>query len=108
MWLLKASRIAAILLLAGAAFATEPASPAPQSAAKTARAEKPRDLVIEVCTYCHEIERVTEQHLTAQEWSGLIKGMIDEGPPVTDKEFSMIVEYLAKNFGVKNPDKEGR
>jgi competence protein ComEA len=107
MWGARASRITAILLTAAAAFATEPASP-PQAAAKTSQPEKARELVIEVCTYCHEIERVTEQHLNARQWSELIKGMISEGPPVTDQEFSMIVEYLAKNFGAKNPDKEGR
>ena len=107
MWGVGATRVGAILLMAAAAFATEPATPSP-SAVKTAQAEKPRELVIEVCTYCHEIERVTEQHLSAEQWSGLIKGMIDEGPPVTDQEFSMIVDYLAKNFGVKKPEKEGR
>lgn len=105
MWA-RATRVAAILLTAAAAFATEPATPSPQAAAKTAQADKSRDLVIEVCTYCHEIERVTEQHLSAQQWRGLIKGMISEGPPVTDQEFSMIVDYLAKNFGVEKTEKE--
>lgn len=108
MWGAEAIRVGAILLMAAAAFATEPATPSPRSAAKTVQAGKSRELVIEVCTYCHEIERVTEQHLSAQQWSGLIKGMIDEGPPVTEQEFSMIVDYLAKNFGVKKPQKEGQ
>lgn len=108
MWGVRASRLALIVLAAAAAFATEPAPAPPGDSAKTARAEKSRELVIEVCTYCHEIERVTEQHFSARQWRGLIKGMISEGPPVTDREFDMIVDYLAKNFGVKNPDKEGR
>ena len=38
-----------------------------------------------------------------EEWSGLIKGMIFEGAPVTDKEFSMILDYLTKNYGKKRP-----
>lgn len=107
MWGARAATVAAILL-AAAAFATEPETPSQPTDAKTARAEKSRNLVIEVCTYCHELERVTEQHLSAQQWRGLIKGMISEGPPVTDKEFSMIVDYLAKNFGENKPEKEGR
>lgn len=97
-----------ILWVAAAAFATEPAQPSPQASTKTGQGDKSRELVIEVCTYCHEMERVTEQHLSAGQWRGLIKGMISEGPPVTDQEFDRIVDYLAKNFGDKNPDKEGR
>ncbi len=61
--------------------------------------DRARRLFEDVCSYCHELERVARQHLTAEEWRGFIKGMIDEGPPVTDEEFNMIVDYLAKNFG---------
>ncbi|HLI83655.1 MAG TPA: DUF1924 domain-containing protein [Bryobacteraceae bacterium] len=53
----------------------------------------------EICSYCHELERVARQALTKDEWRGLIKGMVDEGAPVTDEEFSMIVDYLATHFG---------
>jgi cytochrome c5 len=58
-----------------------------------------KELYEEVCSYCHELERITRQALTREEWRGLIKGMVDEGPPVTDEEFAMIVDYLAKHFG---------
>jgi cytochrome c5 len=61
-----------------------------------------RELYEEVCSYCHELERITRQALTKEEWSGLIKGMVDEGAPVTDEEFAMIVDYLAEHFGPKN------
>lgn len=105
MWGPSLARWTAIGLTAAAAFAAGPAAlPAPQPA----KPEKTRELVIEVCTYCHEIERVTEQHLTASQWRGLIKGMIDEGPPVTPAEFSRIVDYLAKNFGPPLPGKESQ
>ncbi len=53
----------------------------------------------EICSYCHELDRITRQALTREEWRGLIKGMVDEGAPVTDEEFSMIVDYLAEHFG---------
>jgi cytochrome c5 len=63
--------------------------------------EHAKELYEEVCTYCHELERITRQALTKEEWRGLIKGMVDEGPPVTDEEFAMIVDYLAEHFGPK-------
>jgi cytochrome c5 len=72
----------------------------------SAKPEKEREaqgkkLVGQICVLCHEIERVQKQHFTKEEWAGWIKGMIAEGAPVTDEEFSAIVDYLAKNYGVK-------
>ena len=61
--------------------------------------ERARQLYVEICSYCHELERVSRQALTHEEWQGLIRGMVDEGAPVTNEEFSMIVDYLAENFG---------
>jgi len=61
--------------------------------------ERARQLYVEICSYCHELERITRQALTHEEWQGLIKGMVDEGAPVTSEEFSMIVDYLAEHFG---------
>jgi competence protein ComEA len=58
-----------------------------------------RKLVEDVCTYCHNLDRLRGKQLSRQEWSGLIKGMISEGAPVTDQEFSAILDYLEKNYG---------
>lgn len=65
--------------------------------------ERGRELVEDVCTYCHTLVKLTGQELSKEEWRDLIKGMIFEGAPVTDEEFSVIVDYLAKNFGKKDP-----
>jgi cytochrome c5 len=62
----------------------------------------------EICSYCHELDRVTRQALTREEWSGLIKGMVDEGAPVTNEEFSMIVDYLAEHFGPRGAEQPAR
>jgi cytochrome c5 len=63
--------------------------------------ERAKQLYVEICSYCHELDRVTRQALTREEWKGLIKGMVDEGAPVTSEEFSMIVDYLAEHFGTR-------
>lgn len=82
----------ATLLLAGAAAAeTGPSLPV--------ATDKGRRLVLDLCTSCHDLKRVKIQHLSREEWRGVIKGMISEGGPVTDEEMSMIVDYLAASFG---------
>ena len=65
--------------------------------------DRGRELVEDVCTYCHNLDRLRGQQLSREEWRGLTKGMISEGAPVTDEEFSMILDYLAKNYGRKTP-----
>jgi hypothetical protein len=62
-------------------------------------ADRGQELVEEICSLCHEWERVKDQQLSKEQWAGVIKGMIFEGAPVTDDEFNAIVEYLARNYG---------
>lgn len=75
------------------------------SAAMTVAAEskdRGRELVEDVCTYCHNLDRLRGQELSREEWRGVIKGMISEGAPVTDQEFSTILDYLVKHYGRKH------
>jgi cytochrome c5 len=61
--------------------------------------DKGQELVEGICTLCHELARVKKQQYTKDEWANTIRGMIEEGAPVTDEEFSLIVNYLTKNYG---------
>jgi cytochrome c5 len=65
--------------------------------------DRGRELFEDVCSYCHSLQKVRSQELSKEEWGGLIKGMISEGAPVTDEEFNLILDYLAKNYGKKDP-----
>jgi len=65
-----------------------------------------RELFEDVCSYCHSLHKVDGKELSKEEWSGLIKGMISEGAPVTDEEFSLIVDYLAKHYGKRSAEEE--
>ncbi len=87
--LMKVAAITAVLGMA--AFARD------EARAK----DRERELVEDVCTYCHNLDRLRGQQLTREEWRGLTKGMISEGAPVTDEELSMILDYLTKNYGRK-------
>jgi hypothetical protein len=61
-----------------------------------------QELVEDVCTYCHNLDRLQGKELSREEWRGLIKGMVSEGAPVTDEEFSAILDYLEKHYGRKH------
>ena len=65
--------------------------------------DRGRELVEDVCTYCHSLSRLSGHELSREEWRDLTKGMIFEGAPVTDEEFSLILDYLSRNFGTKDP-----
>ena len=61
--------------------------------------ERGKGLVEDICSLCHEWQRVEEYGKTREQWVGTIKGMISEGAPVTDDEFNAIVDFLAANYG---------
>lgn len=63
---------------------------------------KARELVLEACTACHTLDRVKIQRLTSEEWRQTIAGMLSEGVPLTDDEVTLVVNYLARNFGPEN------
>lgn len=100
------------MLAAGVACAAEPASLAEMVCGSchtlgivakqgTGKPDRAKKLVESVCVLCHEFARVERQKLSKAEWAGVIRGMLAEGAPLTDEEFSMVVDYLAKTYGVK-------
>jgi hypothetical protein len=56
------------------------------------------------CTGCHSVSRITEQHLTRQEWSDQLDKMEGLGAVIPDSDRSAFLNYLTKNFG---PEKGG-
>jgi hypothetical protein len=51
------------------------------------------------CTSCHNVSRITEQHLTRQGWSGELKKMEGLGAVVSDADRNAMLSYLVKHFG---------
>ena len=58
-------------------------------------------IMLNICTQCHELERVKEQPLSRDDWEVLLQTMLNEGAPLSDDDFPIILNYLAKNFGPK-------
>ena len=63
-----------------------------------------KQLVEEICSFCHGLSKLKGQEYTRDEWVSVTKGMIFEGAPVTEEEYSLILDYLEKNYGP--PSKE--
>jgi hypothetical protein len=51
------------------------------------------------CTQCHNTDRITEQHLTREEWSQKLEKMEGLGAVIPDADRNGMLTYLAKNFG---------
>jgi competence protein ComEA len=79
------------VLMTGAATFAAANPPLPEGPGKK--------LVEDICGFCHSAARIQGYAFTRDQWENVIKGMVSEGAPVTDEEFSLILDYLAKNFG---------
>jgi cytochrome c5 len=58
-----------------------------------------KDLVMNVCTQCHDLARITSKNRTKEEWNDTVDKMAMRGAKASDEEFETIVTYLAKYFG---------
>ena len=67
-----------------------------------------KDLVIRVCTVCHELTRITSKRLTKDQWNDTVDKMAARGAKASDEEFETIVTYLAKYFGTDRPPEKGK
>ncbi len=63
-----------------------------------------KELVESVCILCHEFARISTEQLTRDQWAGEIRGMLEEGAPLTDEEFKLVLDYLTKTYGPKDPN----
>jgi cytochrome c5 len=78
--------------------AAKPAEQQAQSGGSDADAKK---LLENSCTTCHDLDLVSGQHLSKDEWQSLVSSMIAKGATLSDKETPILVEYLAKTYGKK-------
>jgi competence protein ComEA len=51
------------------------------------------------CTSCHNATRITEQHMTRQQWSDQLEKMEGLGAVIPDSDRNAMLNYLTKNFG---------
>ncbi len=57
-----------------------------------------KEQVERICTQCHELQRAIAPRQDHDGWAATVSKMIGLGAQGTNKDFSLIVDYLAKNY----------
>jgi len=57
-----------------------------------------QNIVLNVCTMCHDLGRIRNGRRSAEEWKETLSAMINEGAPLTDADLPVVLNYLSKNF----------
>lgn len=76
-----------------------PAAPATASAAPTPPPGPALTVINERCSACHSTATVFNQRRSADDWAATVQLMVDRGADLTPDDASMVVGYLAANFG---------
>lgn len=96
-----AAAIVLISTLAAVAQTPPPPMGAPDPEHKQLPPGEGRDVMIRVCSKCHDPEQVVGQDMDAAGWKDLVNQMASNGANATDEEFDQIVAYLTKAFPAK-------
>ena len=64
-----------------------------------------KDVVMKVCSPCHEANRAAALRLTREGWEQTVADMRWRGAKGTDEEFAQVIEYLVENFLGEAPAK---
>ena len=57
-----------------------------------------KEQVVNICSKCHEPQRVAALRLTREGWEEVIAKMISLGVKASDDDLKQITDYLAENF----------
>ena len=57
-----------------------------------------KELVLNICTQCHDLQRVRRERLSPEGWVEVLQTMLNEGAPLSEKDFPDVLRYLARNF----------
>ena len=56
-------------------------------------------VINERCSTCHTTASVFNQHRTADDWAATVQLMVDRGADLSPDDMTMVIDYLAANFG---------
>lgn len=80
-------------------FATACASGTPTTSPASTTALDGATLIQERCSVCHPLSRVEGTKRTAADWKLIVGMMVSRGAQLTPDEETVVVNYLAANFG---------
>ena len=93
--------MAGAILLFAVTVGTQTSSGQTTDPHPTLPAGEGRDVMIRVCSQCHEPEMAADQQFDEAGWKSLVDQMASKGATATDEEFDQIVRYLTKAFPPK-------
>ena len=62
-----------------------------------------KELTVQLCATCHNLEKVVASRKTEKEWVQSVYNMISRGAQIFPEEVDPIVKYLAKSFPTNRP-----
>jgi cytochrome c5 len=71
-------------------FLTRNHGPLPEGAGKA--------ILLNTCTICHDLGRVRIHTVSREEWEETLSAMLNEGAMLSDQDFPVLLNYLARNF----------
>jgi mono/diheme cytochrome c family protein len=86
----------------GAAPPSAPATPAAPATVELPEGDG-KAIAMASCQACHRLTNLTKAHKSLDDWKDTVQLMIDRGANVPDDKVETLVQYLAKNFGPKDP-----
>lgn len=69
------------------------------TAAPSTTSSEGAKLLQERCATCHTLSRAENQRLSAADWKLIVDSMIARGAKLTPDEETLLVDYLAANYG---------
>jgi cytochrome c5 len=60
-----------------------------------------KDILLNTCTICHDLGRVRAHTVSRDEWEETLSAMLNEGAMLSDQDFPVLLNYLARSFGAR-------
>ena len=57
-----------------------------------------KDILLNTCTVCHDLGRVRAHTVSREEWEETLLAMLNEGAMLSDQDFPVLLNYLARHF----------
>jgi cytochrome c5 len=57
-----------------------------------------QSILLNTCTVCHDLGRVRAHTVSREEWEETLSAMLNEGAMLSDQDFPVLLNYLARNF----------
>ena len=57
-----------------------------------------QSILLNTCTICHDLGRVRAHTVSREEWEETLSAMLNEGAMLSDQDFPVLLNYLARNF----------